>query len=475
MRGKNTWDYKPYTRLSENAKKTNPYICRIAPYKDYCEVEWFDKGCNGGHTLFCRQYGTNKPVRKIALNTPTVCIEQLDSPAEYEIYIQRDDDPAIKSDTRRFRTGGVPGTIVNYLHPMDNTFDFSGHYLCSPCIIKTPTGRLLVSMDVYGPRHAQNLTFIYKSDDSGKTWQYLTDLFPCFWGKLFVHRNRVYMLAVSSEYGNLIIGCSEDDGEHWSAPVTLFPGCGIRDEDGMHQAPTPVICHNGRLWSAVDYGTWEKGGHASALVSVPEDADLLNPENWVCSEFVPFNHDWPGAVPGSRWGCLEGNAVAGPDGEVYNMLRYQISNVFKKSKEDGAITHGKALLLKIDQNDPEKPLSFHKFIDFNGGMSKFVVRRDEVSNKYISLVNKVVDDSVPAQRNILSLAVSDDLENWRIVKDLIDASDYSPEETGFQYVDFIFDGDDIIYVSRTAFNHAHNFHDANYITFYREKNFRTLL
>ncbi len=47
----------------------------------------------------------------------------------------------------------------------------------------------------------------------------------------------------------------------------------------------------------------------------------------------------------------------------------------------------------------------------------------------------------------------------------------APEYTGFQYVDWLFDGDDLIFVSRTAYNGAHNYHDANHLTFHRVKNF----
>jgi len=43
-------------------------------------------------------------------------------------------------------------------------------------------------------------------------------------------------------------------------------------------------------------------------------------------------------------------------------------------------------------------------------------------------------------------------------------------------VDWVFEGDDIIFVSRTAFDDdltgAHNAHDANYLTFHRIQDFR---
>ena len=45
-----------------------------------------------------------------------------------------------------------------------------------------------------------------------------------------------------------------------------------------------------------------------------------------------------------------------------------------------------------------------------------------------------------------------------------------PEKIGFQYPVFLFEGDDTLLVlSRTAYNDAHTFHDANYQTFYRVK------
>ena len=50
----------------------------------------------------------------------------------------------------------------------------------------------------------------------------------------------------------------------------------------------------------------------------------------------------------------------------------------------------------------------------------------------------------------------------------------SMRRTGFQYVDWHFDREDIIYLVRTAYIGAHNFHDANRVTFSRVERFRTL-
>ncbi len=476
MKGQTNWQYKPYTRLIHNKKKLNPYIVHIAPYEKYCEVQWIDNGYTGEHKITCHHRG-GTDVESITTPDCFAKIDGLKAGREYEVIVERVDGSG-KSDYRFFKTGYIIGTVVNYLHPLDDAYSFSGRFLCSPCILRTKTGRLLASMDVYGRGTAQNLTLLVKSDDDGKTWQWCCDILPSFWGKLFNHEGDVYMLSMTAEYGEFQVGVSKDDGETWSKPVTLFPGAGVREEQGMHQAPTPVVIHEGRLYTGVDYGSWfnkEGYGHASAIASCDVTKDILDPANWVLSEFTPYDKNWEGAVPHSMWGGHEGNAVLGPDGEIYNILRNQITSVRKKHIDDSVITNGKAFILKLDKNDLEKPLEFVRFIDFNGGSCKFVIRRDEKTGNYVALVNKVVDNACPGQRNILSLSVSKDMFNWTIVKDLIDASDYSPHEVGFQYPDFIIDGDDILYLSRTAFNGADNFHNSNYITFHKLEDFRQYL
>ena len=78
-------------------------------------------------------------------------------------------------------------------------------------------------------------------------------------------------------------------------------------------------------------------------------------------------------------------------------------------------------------------------------------------------------------RNVLTLVSSPDLEKWTLVRDILrDDSEQAPRSTGFQYVDWLFDGPDIALVSRTACNGAHSFHDANFLTFHRIKDFATI-
>ena len=117
---------------------------------------------------------------------------------------------------------------------------------------------------------------------------------------------------------------------------------------------------------------------------------------------------------------------------------------------------------------------------FPGGMSKFSIRRDPKTQTYFTLANNNTDPTYPNQRNVLSLYVSTDLLNWRHLKTLLtDDTGLNHEDsirlTGFQYVDWQFDGDDLIYLVRTAYRGAIRYHDSNRILYCVLKNFRALL
>jgi len=118
------------------------------------------------------------------------------------------------------------------------------------------------------------------------------------------------------------------------------------------------------------------------------------------------------------------------------------------------------------------------FIDFPGGCKKFTIRYDATSKYYWSLANFVPEsqrNSNPERtRNTLALTRSVDLKTWTVRTIILQHPDAARH--GFQYVDWLFEGADIVAVSRTAFDDglggANNQHDANYLTFHRIKNFR---
>ena len=80
-------------------------------------------------------------------NTVSVC--GLSADTDYELYIVRTDDSAACSETRLVRVGFVPGKVINYLHPDDTAYSFSGTSLDSPSLVKLTSGRLIASMGVH--------------------------------------------------------------------------------------------------------------------------------------------------------------------------------------------------------------------------------------------------------------------------------------------------------------------------------------
>ena len=82
-------------------------------------------------------------------------------------------------------------------------------------------------------------------------------------------------------------------------------------------------------------------------------------------------------------------------------------------------------------------------------------------------------------RGILTLAVSEDLINWRVAKRIVDVRKdkrYGDMKmVAYSDSDFDFDGDDLIVVTRTADNEPSNHHDNNYVNFFRVENYMQYL
>ena len=205
----------------------------------------------------------------------------------------------------------------------------------------------------------------------------------------------------------------------------------------------------------VQYGAWSEKVFCDAVLSAPADSDLLSAENWVCTElFDAREHISP--LPEKIWGGIEGNVIETPDGRIVDFLRFADKT---------------ALILNYDPADPEAEPTLDKVIDFPATASKFNIVFDEATRKYYAIVSYALDEP-KTRRNLLSLICSEDLVSWSLCRHLIDRRADDPQMVGFQYVDFFIEGDDILYLCRTAVNNANNFHNSNHITFHRIKNFR---
>lgn len=344
----------------------------------------------------------------------------------------------------------VPGTVIDYSPAATR------QYIGSPSLAILPNGTYIASHDIFGPGSTSDTTRIFESTDHGATWQHLSDIKGQFWSNLFTHHGALYIFGTSQEYGAAIIRRSVDGGRTWTLPDSPHTGL-LLSGARYHTAPVPVVEQAGRIWRAFEDA--EAGGgwgreFRSFVLSAPADADLLEASSWTASNRLHFAPDWiKSTVPG--W--LEGNIVPTPDGHLVNMLR-----VNDDRGDTAALVHiapdGKTVTF-----DPA-----HDFIDFPGGRSKFTIRYDPVSQRYWSLVNKQRDPV--AERNVLVLTSSPDLRAWRVEATIFQHSD--PKNHAWQYIDWLFDGHDIIFVSRTAGAGSHNYHDANYFTCHRLANFR---
>jgi len=458
MKGYDKWSYAPYRPFLYNVG--NPYVCRIVPSERAIRFEWL-KGTLTDFEVFYRKRGDGKFIKAGDTNEDYFVITNLEPETDYEFFVRSGDE---KSRIRLARTGANEGIAVNYLHPDDDAYSFSGKYLCSPSMVRHPDGYLLASMDLYADHYPQNLTLIFRSDDDGKSWKYVSELMPCVWGKMFIHKGDLYMLSVSTEYGDLLIGKSTDGGKTFSTPVCILRGAnGKNGSSGVHKNPQNIFIHNGRIYTTIEWGSWgnKEYCHAAAVISCSVDSDLLCPENWSITEPRPFDH-FNGELKNENkcMMTIEGTIALSPEGKLLNIMRFGVK--------------GKAIAYEIDQNDPEAQLRFYRTIPFPAHMSKFMIKYDEVSKKYYSVATRIHDWNRLTTRNLLSLLSSDDLYNWEVVADVIDHRNEDAGKIGFQYVDFEFDGDDVIFLCRTAMNDAHSFHDSNYITFHRIKNFRSL-
>lgn len=362
----------------------------------------------------------------------------------------------------------VPGVVIDY------SPQASGLYIGSPSIAVWTNGDYIASHDFFGPKsqeHECATVAVFRSQDRGATWSEISRIKCLFWANLFTHRGALYIMGTEKHHGRILLRRSVDGGQTWTDPRDTTTGL-LTPEGQFHTAPMPMVEHNGRLWRAFEdaMGGTEWGKRYRArMLSVPADADLLNAENWVFSNPVARDPSW---LNGTFNAWLEGNAVLTRSGEIWNMLRVDLP----------AASIEKAAIVKISPDgktatfDPETG-----FVDFPGGAKKFTIRYDAKTDLYWSIATIVHErhflDGRPAGiRNTLALTASPDLKKWSVRCLLL----YHPDRVkhGFQYVDWLFEGDDIITACRTAYDDeqtgARNNHDANFLTFHRLRNFREL-
>lgn len=370
--------------------------------------------------------------------------------------------PAPGSPAADARFTEVPGTVI------DHSPAASGVYIGSPALAVLPNGEYIASHDFFGPGSEKNRTDLFSSQDKGRTWRRIATVIGQCWSSLFFHRNALYLMGTSRENGFAVIRKSTDGGRTWTEPKDETSGL-LFGDGRYHCAPVPVVLHRGRLWRAMEdaMGPDGWGRHFNSfMMSADENADLLRAANWRSSNRLAGNPNW---LDGGFGGWLEGNAVVAPEGTVVNMLRVDTPSCPEK-----------VAMVRTSRDGREAGFDpATGFIDFPGGAKKFTIRFDPESRQYWCVASIVAEPykskGKPAGiRNTLALTCSPDLQRWVVRRVLLEHPDTLKH--GFQYVDWLFDGRDIIAVCRTAYDDglggAHNYHDANFLTFHRFEDFR---
>lgn len=242
---------------------------------------------------------------------------------------------------------------------------------------------------------------------------------------------------------------------------------GKNGNSGVHKNPQNIMIYNGRIYETLEWGPWanKEYCHAVMVMSCDVNDDLLVPENWSFSKPLKYDPSWPGTATVAK-GNIEGSLVVTPDERLQNIMRYKIC--------DGVPAYGLVLAYNVNTQDHDTPLEYSHAIKMPCNNSKFMIKYDEISGKYYSIVSRIDYEERIGRRNLLSFMSSKDLDNWELVCDLLDYRHQDANKVGFQYVDFYMEGEDIIFLCRTAINNANNYHNSNYSTFHRIKDFRSL-
>ena len=385
-----------------------------------------------------------------------------------------------------------PGVVI------DASPDSASIYLGSPSMEILPDGSYVASHEWFGDgaRNLDGQTDVFRSVDRGATWERISEIPNARAHMMFWAGGALWMIGwIYPEGGiarqSIVIRRSDDGGRTWTVPKDGGSGLLLADSETNYFCdPAPVLVHGGRIWKEVEIEREREPGRINwsrciepILMSAPVDSDLLDRASWTFTNSVKWlrrlgevkvqgprqdwNCCWEDSVDWEKLGgWVEGNALFDPAGKMMVLMRV-----------DDMPSCGKAARLEV--SDDFKTLSFdpHKgLFSMPGGCKKFVIKYDPVSGKYWSLVSWVHPDDADAPdkertRNTLALVASEDLVSWEVRTIVYRHPD---RQRGFQYVDWRIVGDDIHFVCRLAWYGSPNCHDANFLTFDRLENFRTL-
>jgi hypothetical protein len=396
-------------------------------------------------------------------------------------------------------------------------------YAYSPAILALPSGRLVLTMDIggkgvpdlpgpKGSRHgfiAQGK--VYVSDDKGRTWRHTHD-FPFLHARPFLSGGKLYVLG---HCVNIMVICSEDEGETWSEPSLLT------SEGDWHQAPCNVLYSNGCVYLVMedirenDHLVWPVSQMQPVLMRAGEDADLTDPASWTFASRlsaieafpseeldyfgVPFFTETPYFQKGqavrpqcATVGWLETNVVQFTDPDHYwHDPAGKTFHLWARAHTGGT---GYAAIAKVVEHEDGSMTTMLEttpsgkravFVPCPGGQMKFHILYDEQTKLYWLLSSQSTDsmtrqerlpkerfDLPNNERHRLQLHFSKNCIDWCFAA--LVAVGETPRQSR-HYASMAFDGDDLYVASRSGDARARDAHNGNLITFHTVSNFRSLV
>jgi len=358
---------------------------------------------------------------------------------------------------------GVPGKVIDY-----QSLDYSDDSIFQPHappreFISDPEIKVLAD-GTYVASHAlggwdcgadtSGKTTIFRSTDKGVTWTTNGLFNGILRGGLFEHNGAVYILGANDDTDGkpTVVMQSLDGGITWtnSAQFASFGG---------PATPNNPVALSNRLWIAT--GTSD--------LSAPITSNLLLEASWKSTGGFPASSaDW---ISGTSF-VGEGQIVASPLLGVFILPKvagYPLTAVSRVNVSSGAVTF-----------DPT-----NNFAALPGGEKKFGAAYDPVSSNFYVLSNPILplDSGSGIEpdmvRNTAAVLTSRDLLNWKVEKIFLYSADLSHE--GFGYLNFDFDGTNIVAAARTAWiipgetpPNDGRAHDSNLLTIHRIDDFRNI-
>ncbi len=408
----------------------------------------------------------------------------------------------------------IPGIVIAY-SPAS-----SGRYLGSPMLTRCADGSLLSSHDWFGPKSSEGKigqTFFVRSRDEGKTWnmegemrnltQPGTDDEGVYWQALFQDDQKLFSMGAASISGPLVIRRSDDHGKSWTM-VDEKRGRLLAPEHGKTWACGPLVFRDrSGFWAVLENQRSPRwADNQIKVIHAGPHADLLKADTWQSSNTLTADSSW---LQGTFRGWLEGSPLVTREGHLLASLRVDHRH------PNGAGIGGIAALIHVEPATSSPPrIHFTPetydsrknhpsgFIHFPGGGLRFLIRYDNVSNRYWSVCNYIPrrfrNDRYNAERfrGVLALVSSANLTDWSIERIIMHDHRLYAEDTatvrsafqgpisgkyfhttfGLQYPWFLIEGEDLLLTVRAAWQSPngppHAGHDANYHAFARVPQFR---